>query len=38
MENIMHILHITGKDKMMDTQENFYIYREQKPTTKPTTS
>jgi hypothetical protein len=28
MENIMHIIHITGKGKMMDTLENFYIYRE----------
>jgi hypothetical protein len=27
MENIMHIIHITSKGKMMDTQK-FYIYRE----------
>jgi hypothetical protein len=28
MENIMHIIHITGKGKMMDMLEKFYIYRE----------
>jgi hypothetical protein len=28
MENIMHIIHITSKGKMIDTLENFYIYRE----------
>jgi hypothetical protein len=43
MENIMHIIHITSKGKMMDTLEKFYIYRErererEKPTTKSTTS
>jgi hypothetical protein len=27
MENIVHIIHITSKGKMMDT-EKFYIYRE----------
>jgi hypothetical protein len=27
MENIMHVIHVTNKDKMMDT-EKFYIYRE----------
>jgi hypothetical protein len=28
MENIMHIIHVTNKGKMMDTLEKFYIYRE----------
>jgi hypothetical protein len=28
MENIMHIMHIATKGKMMDTLEKFYIYRE----------
>jgi hypothetical protein len=28
MENIMHIMHVTNKGKMMDTLEKFYIYRE----------
>jgi hypothetical protein len=28
MDNIMSILHITKKGKMMDTLERFYIYNE----------
>jgi hypothetical protein len=28
MENIMVSIHITNKDRMMDTLERFYIYRE----------
>jgi hypothetical protein len=28
MENIMHIIHVTNKGKMMDMLEKFYIYRE----------
>jgi hypothetical protein len=28
LEIIMHIIHETGKGKMMDTLEKFYIYRE----------
>jgi hypothetical protein len=30
MENIMDIVHITNKGKMMDTIEKYYIYRETK--------
>jgi len=30
MENIMDIIHITNKGKMMDTLERFYIYKETK--------
>jgi hypothetical protein len=30
MENIMDIIHVTGKGKMMTTTEKFYIYRETK--------
>jgi len=30
MENIMEILHTTGKGRMMDTLERFYIFRETK--------
>jgi hypothetical protein len=30
MENIMDIIHITNKGKMMDTIEKYYIYRETK--------
>jgi hypothetical protein len=26
MENIMHIMHVINKGKMMDTLEKFYIY------------
>jgi hypothetical protein len=28
MENIMHIMHVTNKGKIMDTLGKFYIYRE----------
>jgi hypothetical protein len=28
MKNIMHIIHVTSKGKMMDTLEKFYMYRE----------
>jgi len=43
MENIIEILHTTGKGRMMDTLERFYIFRETKisnqindrPTIKP---
>jgi hypothetical protein len=28
MENIIHIIHVTNKDKMMDTLDKFFIYRE----------
>jgi hypothetical protein len=28
MENIMHVVHLTNKGKMMNTLEKFYIYRE----------
>jgi hypothetical protein len=28
MEDIMDIVHITNKDKMMDTLERFYIFKE----------
>jgi hypothetical protein len=30
MEDIMDIVHITNKGKMMDTLERFYIYKETK--------
>jgi len=30
MENIMDIIHITNKGKMMNTLERFYIYKETK--------
>jgi len=30
MENIMDILHTTNKGRMLDTLEQFYIYRETK--------
>jgi hypothetical protein len=30
MENIMDIIHITDKERMMDTIEKCYIYRETK--------
>jgi len=30
MDNIMDIIHITNKGKMMDTLERFYIYKETK--------
>ena len=30
MENIMETLHTTGKGRMMDTLERFYIFRETK--------
>jgi len=30
MENIMETLHTTGKDRMMDTLERFYIFWETK--------
>jgi hypothetical protein len=30
MENIMETLHTTGKGRMMDTLEKFYIFRETK--------
>ena len=30
MEDIVEILHIKEKEKMMDTLENFYIYKETK--------
>jgi hypothetical protein len=30
MENIMDVIHVTGKGKMMNTMERYYIYRETK--------
>jgi hypothetical protein len=30
MENIMNMLHITGKGQMMNTIEKYYVYRETK--------
>jgi hypothetical protein len=30
MENIMDIIHITDKGRMMDTIEKYYIYKETK--------
>ena len=30
MEEIMDIVHVTNKGKMMDTLERYYIYRETK--------
>jgi hypothetical protein len=30
MDNIMETLHTTGKDRLMDTMERFYIFRETK--------
>jgi hypothetical protein len=31
MENIMDGIHITGKGKIMNTMEKYYIYKEMKP-------
>jgi hypothetical protein len=28
MDNIMHVVHVTNKGKMMNTLEKFYIYRQ----------
>jgi hypothetical protein len=30
MVNIMDVIHVTGKDIMMNTMEKYYIYRETK--------
>jgi hypothetical protein len=38
MKDIMDIIHITNKVKMMDTLERFIFIKRQNPTTKSTTS
>jgi len=30
MEDVMEIVHVTNKDKMMDTLERYHIYKETK--------
>jgi len=37
MEDIMEIVHLTKKGKMMDTPQVFHIYRETKAETKSMT-
>jgi hypothetical protein len=36
MEDIMDVVHITKKGRMMNALENFHIYKETKPTTRST--